>query len=203
MILVFIILGIVILMCFANFVFSLSNIKLEIKKLHISNQESKIKIDFVLNIGIYILNKFRILRFTIDDYKISNLLEKGKLDINKLKNNKQTNTKIIKTIRSNEFIIEYLKLDGYFSTFNPVLSSSIYSFIHAIIPILLARKINGRYINQIKFMNTNENKININLNCIISLKMVNIINILHYLKMKGGKENGKSSNRRSYAYSNE
>ena len=55
----------------------------------------------------------------------------------------------------------------------------------------------------IEFLNINENKININLNCIISIKMVNIINMLHYLKKKGGKYNGKSSDRRSYAYSNE
>ena len=52
-------------------------------------------------------------------------------------------------------------------------------------------------------LNINQNKININLNCIISVKMVNIINILHYLKEKGGNNNGKSSNRRAYAYSNE
>ena len=57
--------------------------------------------------------------------------------------------------------------------------------------------------DNIEVLNTNENKININLSCIISVKMVNIINILHYLKKKGGTNNGKSSNRKSYAHCNE
>ena len=57
MILVFIILGIIILISLSMLIFSLSNAKLEIKKLHISSIENKVKVDFVLNIGIYFLNK--------------------------------------------------------------------------------------------------------------------------------------------------
>ena len=203
MILVFIILGIIIFITLTMFVFVLSNTKLEIKKLHISNTEEKLKVDFILNIGIYFLNKVKIVKFTIDNYKISNLLKSGKLDINKFKKNNSINKDIIRSIKRDDFIIEYLKLEGDFGTFDEVLSSWIYGIINAIIPILIARKLKGNYINNLKFLNTTENKININLNCIISIKMVNIINILHYLKKKGGKDNGESSDRRSYAYSNE
>ena len=203
MILVFIFLGIIILTSFFMFASILSNLKFEIKELHISNIESKLKADFVLNIGIYFLNKFKIIKFTVDNYKISNLLKSGKLDIKKLRDDERINKDILKKIKQNEFEIEYLKLEGYYATFNTLLSSWIYGIINAVIPIVIAPKINGRYINNIQFININENKININLNCIISVKMVNIINILHYLKKKGGKNNGKSSNRRSYAYSNE
>ena len=113
------------------------------------------------------------------------------------------NKYIIKLLEFRDFTIEYLKLEGYFGTFNSVLSAFIYGIINAIIPILIAKKLEGTYINNLEFLNINENKININLNCIISIKMVNIINILHYLKKKGGNNNGKSSYRRSYAYSNE
>ena len=203
MILVFIILGIIIFITLTMFVFVLSNTKLEIKKLHISNTEEKLKVDFILNIGIYFLNKVKIVKFTIDNYKISNLLKSGKLDINKFKKKNSINKDIIRSIKRDDFIIEYLKLEGDFGTFDEVLSSWIYGIINAIIPILIARKLKGNYINNLKFLNTTENKININLNCIISIKMVNIINILHYLKKKGGKDNGKSSDRRTYAYSNE
>ena len=203
MILVFIILGIIIFITLTMFVFVLSNTKLEIKKLHISNTEEKLKVDFILNIGIYFLNKVKIVKFTIDNYKISNLLKSGKLDINKFKKNNSINKDIIRSIKRDDFIIEYLKLEGDFGTFDEVLSSWIYGIINAIIPILIARKLKGNYINNLKFLNTTENKININLNCIISIKMVNIINILHYLKKKGGIDNGKSSDRRTYAYSNE
>jgi len=204
MILVFIILGIIILIIFTMFIFILSSAKLEIKKLHISNIKEKIKVDFVLNLSVYFFNKIKIFKFTIDNYNISNLLETGKLDIKKLKDNEAINIDILKSLKYHDFKIEYFKLEGEYATFNTVLSAWIYGIINAIIPIFIARNINGKYINTLKFININENIININLNCIISVKMVNIINILHYLKKKGGKENnGKSSNRRAYAYSNE
>lgn len=203
MVLVFIVLGVIIFITLSMLIFTLSNAKLEIKKLNISNFEQKLKVDFVLNIGIYFLNKVKIVKFTIDNYKISDLLKSGKLDINKFKQNNPINKDVIKSIKRDDFIIEYLKLEGYFGTFNTVLSAWIYGIINAIIPILISRKLEGSYINNIEFLNINENKININLNSIISIKMVNIINILHYLKKKGGKDNGKSSDRRTYAYSNE
>ena len=203
MILVFIILGIIIFITLSILIFSLSNAKLEIKKLNIFNTESNLKVDFVLNIGIYLLNKIKLVNFTIDNYKASNLLKSGKLDINRFKQSNSINKDIIKSLKKEDFIIEYFKLEGYFGLFNTVLSSVIYGIINAVIPILIANKLEGRYINNIKFLNVNENKININLSCIISIKMVNIINILHYLNKKGGKDNGKSSDRRAYAYSNE
>ena len=61
-----------------------------------------------------------------------------------------------------------------------MLSSSIYAIICAVIPILISKKMNGLYNNNLKFLNTNENYINVSLNCIFSVKMVNIINMLHY-----------------------
>jgi len=203
MILVFVVLGIIILVSLSMLIFKLSTAKLEIKKLHISNIENKVKVDFVLNIGIYFLNKIQIIKFTIDNYKISNLLQSGKLDINKFKQNQAINIDVFKSIKYHDFTIEYFKIEGYFSTFDSVLSSWIYAFIISIIPILISRRVNGKYINELQFLNINDNKININLKSIFSVKMVNIINILHYLKKKGGNNNGKSSNRRAYAYSNE
>ena len=203
MILVFFILLIIIFITLSMLIVVLSKVKFEVKKLHISNVEEKLKVDLILNIGIYFFNKLKIVEFTIDNYKLSNLFKKRKLDINKLKQNYPINKEIINKIRYDDFVIEYLKLEGYFGTFNPVISSWIYGIINTIIPIIIAKKIEGNYINKVEFLNTSENKINIRLNCIISIKMVNIMNILHYLKKKGGKDNGESSDRRAYAYSDE
>lgn len=204
MILVFVILGTIIFISLIILVLILSNIKLEVKKLHISNKQKELKIDFVLNIALYFLNKLKFINITIDDEKIRDLFKKGKIDIQKLKDNKEVNKEVLKILKYVDFKIEYLKLEGYFATFNTVLSSNIYAILYAIIPIIIAQRINGKYINNVQFLNINQNVININFNCIISAKMVNIINTLYYFKKKGGKEkNGKSSNRRTYAYCNE
>lgn len=205
MVLVFIILGIIILIYLIALILILSSLKIEIKKLHISNIQNKLKVNFVLSIGIYFLDKIKLANFTIDNEKITKAVKTEKIDVTKLKYNKLENKELIKILEYSNLKIEFLKLEGYFSTFNTVLSSGIYAFINAIVPIIIARKINGKYINNLEFLNINDNKININFNCIISVKMVNIINILQYLKIKkkGGNNNGKSSNRRTYAYSNE
>ena len=204
MILVFIILGIIIFITLEMFLFYLSNIKLEVKELHITNIEKKLKLDFVLNIGVFLFNKFKTINFTIDNVKINNLLKSGKIDMKKLKENKAANKDILEVLKSSDFKIEYFKLEGYFATFNTALSALLLAGLNAIIPIIIANKIEGKYINTVEFLNINDNVVNINLNCIINLKIVNIINILHYLKKKGGKQNnGKSSDRRAYAYSNE
>ena len=102
-------------------------------------------------------------------------------------------------------MIETLNINENFSTFNNVLSGIIFSISNALIPILISKKLeSSRYNNNVSFLNQNQNIINISINCIISIKIVNIINTLYLLKKKGGSDKyGKSSNRRSYAYSNE
>lgn len=203
MILVFIILGIIILVCLIIFLLMLSTIRLEVKQLHISNLEKELKIDFVLQVAISIFYQFKLIKITIDNEKIKKVLQSGKIDVQKLRNNKTLNKDIIKSLKYIKPNIEYFNIEGYFATFDVVLTSSIYAILQAVLPILIASKIKGSYQNDLKFLNINQNIINMNLNCIISIKMVNIINIIYDLK-KGGKEkHGKSSNRRSYAYSNE
>lgn len=203
MILVFVILGFFILINLLFFILILSDLKIEIKKLHIKTFNKKFSIDFRLDIKIYFLNKLKICKFTIDNERISNLIKSGKIDIKNLKVNGYANEKVLEILKHNSVKIECFKLEGYFSTFNNVLSSAIYAFINATIPIIIASRMRGKYYNNVKVVYKNVNLVNINLNCIISIKIVNIINILQQ-KKKGGKiNNGKSSNRRSYAYCNE
>ena len=49
----------------------------------------------------------------------------------------------------------------------------------------------------------NRNILNVELDSIISIKMENIIDIIRYMKKGRVKENDESSDRRTYAYSNE
>lgn len=205
MILVFIILSLIILVLMLIFILVLSTIKLEISKLHIynTNEKQKLKFDFKFNISISFFNKIKIIKFTIDNIKIKNLLNSKKINIQKLKENQNINKDTLKILKNIDIKIEYFYIEGCFATFNPVLTSNIFAILHSIIPILISRKIQGKYINKLEFLNINKNIINLNFNCIINIKLVNIISILYYLIKKGGKNNGESSNRRAYAYSNE
>lgn len=213
MVLVFIILGIIIVISIINLILMLSNVKLEILKLHIYNNLNKVEIDVLINVSIYFLNKFKIFKIRIDKEKISNKLKLDELNLTKLINDRKRSREVLNNVKKLSHKIEYFKLDGYFSTFNTVLTSNVFAIVCSLIPILVAPKVDGKYINKLKPLNINQNTINVNLNCIISTKIVNIINILHlnskYLKSiaiakKGGKSvYGRSSNRRINAYSNE
>ena len=204
MILVFIFLAILILTSFAMLLLALSNIQIELKQLHISNNKGKLKLKVILNLSILLFNRIKILKISIDNKKIIKILKSGKVNFSNVNISKESKKIIKKFLKSDAVIIETLSIDGYFSTFNNVLSGIIFSISNALIPILISKKLEGRYNNNISFLNQNQNIINISINCIISIKIVNIINTLYLLKKKGGSDKyGKSSNRRSYAYSNE
>ena len=57
MILVFCILGMIIFICFINLILILSNVKLKIENLHIFNTDGKVKIEVLIIISIYLLNR--------------------------------------------------------------------------------------------------------------------------------------------------
>ena len=204
MILVFIFLVMLILISFAMLLLALSNIQIELKQLHISNNKGKLKFKVILNLSIILFNRLKIIKLSIDNKKIIKILKSGKINFTNVNISKESKKIIKNFLRSDAVIIENLNISGYFSTFNNVLSGIIFSISNALIQILISKKINGKYNNDVSFLNQNQNIINISINCIISIKTVNIINTLYLLKKKGGSDKyGKSSNRRSYAYSNE
>ena len=205
MILVFIFLTILILASLTMLLLALSNIQIELKQLQISNIKGKLKLKVILNLSILLFNRVKILKITIDNKKIIKILKSGKVNFSNVNISKESKKIIKKFLKSDAVMIETLNINGYFSTFNNVLSGIIFSISNALIPILISKKLeSSRYNNNVSFLNQNQNIINISINCIISIKIVNIINTLYLLKKKGGSDKyGKSSNRRSYAYSNE
>lgn len=204
MILVFIFLTILILASLTMLLLALSNIQIELKQLHISNIKGKLKLKVILNLSILLFNRVKILKISIDNKKIIKILKSGKVNFSNVNISKESKKIIKKFLKSDAVMLEILNINGYFSTFNNVLSGIIFSISNALIPILISKKLEGKYNNNVSFLNQNQNIINISINCIISIKIVNIINTLYLLKKKGGSDKyGKSSNRRSYAYSNE
>lgn len=200
MILVFFILGIIIFISSIVLIFLLSNLRIKIENLHILYDED-IKIDFLIIISIYFLNRIKIFNIKIDKQKIL-----SKIDLKKIREESKKNKIILRSITRLDYKIRYFKVEGYFGTFNSVLSSNIFLVIQSILPIFLAQKLDGKYINNFKFLKEDKNTINVFLDCIIAVKIVNIINILQLsnkVKKGGIKENGGTSNRRFNAYSNE
>lgn len=206
MILVFLFLIILIVICILCLIIILSTVKLNIKKLHIYNLNNKFKIDFILQLSIFLFNKIKIFKFTIDKDKVNGLIKSGKINIKKIKDSKQLNIDTIKLLKNSEFKLEKFNFNGCIGTQNAAFTAMIVSFINIITSILVSNNKNKKinYFLKIDPIYQNQNIVNLQFNCIISLKIVNIINIIYILKKKGRVDkNERTSNRRSYAYSYE
>ncbi len=208
MILVFLLLGFIIIIAFIVYILLLSDIKVKITRLHIFKSNEKFEIEFISKLGIYLFNKIKLFQLTIDDDKIKNIYRSGKIDITKLKDNKELNKETIRILKKIKFTIENLKLNGYVGTTNAAFTALAITFMNTIIPMILSKRINKyekeKYEYKIDTVYINQNIVNLEFNCIISIKIVHIINIL-YIYLKKGRVNKyeRTSNRRAYAYSHE
>lgn len=204
MILVFIVLGFIIVITGFIFVLLLSCVQLNVETLHIKKEQKTIHVKLKIIFSLLFLNRLPYFQITITHQKIRKWMQEKKIDIQALRKKNTKPLKYILYFKDLDFQIKDFKLTGYFETFEPILTSYLYTFLQALIPILFARNIVGKYSNQLQMIHANENKVNIELRCIISLRLVNIINTIYEIKKKGGtKKNGKSSDRKSYAYSYE
>ena len=111
---------------------------------------------------------------------------------------------IIKNIKID--ILE-LKINLKFGTKDAFFTSMLIAFVSIIISNILkikVKKINKNYYYIISPIYTGENIFKLNLNCIISLKIVHIINIIYMIFKKGRSDKYvRTSNRRSYDYCHE
>ena len=205
MILVFLLFSLIIILLLLTFIFLISSVKIEISKLHISNLSNTLQISFFSKIGIYLFNKIKLIEIKIDDNKIKKLYKSGKISFRDIKNNKQINLENLKLIKIN---VERLKLIGNIGLENAAYTAYLTTIINSIIPVIMLNNAKNykeeNYIYEVKPLYISQNLVNLELNCIISIKIVNIINIILILLKKGSvRENERTSNRRSYAYSNE
>lgn len=207
MVLVFLLFSILIILLFSIFLLILSDIKIKIENLHISNISGKFKILFISKICIYLFNKIKIFEIKIDDSKIRKLYKKGKLNFSKLRNSK-INIEVLKVPNKMGLQIEKLKMQGYIGTKDAAYTAYIVSFINAIIPIIISNKVYDykkcKYKLDIVPVYINQNLVKLEFNCIFTIKIVNIINMILSLLKKGRvRDNERTSNRRTYAYGHE
>ena len=201
MVLVFIILGIIILALLIFTILLLSTIKVEIDNLKI---ESKKQAKYLIKISIKFLGKIPIISIKIDNSKkirkinFSNVKSKmnGKILA------KEIVLEIIKKIK-----LEKLSLKAYIGTEDAILTSYIVASIASIIGVILphiANKEPNQYEYFINPIYQYKNEYHITLNGIFCIKIVHIIySLICFMKKRRDDKNERTSNRRSYAYSNE
>lgn len=167
-----------------------SSLKLEIFESLISNLQNIKNISF--KISLYLFNKFKIFSIKISPNKWNK-------NINV--NYKKT-FKMLKIIQKYKIIqIEKFIFNLELGTQNPIISSYIIAVFSSLISYMLAMYISKydktKYNYQLTPLYINQNKFNLSINCIVSIKLVHIIYMIYVLR-KDDDKNGRTSHRRSY-----
>ena len=213
MVLVFILCTIVILITLFIFMVILSTLKFQIKNFEITNikeNNKHILPNYEIKISLYLFNKIKWFSIKLNNKKIKNMyknMKLDKIDFKKIEQDfKLEDLKYIKTLQPK---FSYLNFKVKIGVEDAVLTSFIIFTISTIISILLPYTIKkyekDKYYYQILPLYINKNAYEIKLNCIIEVKMVHIINIIYVLvkKRRVGKNEQRTSNRRTYGYSYE
>lgn len=210
MVLVFILLF---LMALFVLIILLSNLRISINKLELSNEIENTPIikKFEMSISVYILNKIKIFNKNIneDDLKsvknskrieqVKNKLLNGQ-SVKEKKKNVKMDIDILKRLNIN---LKELNLDLKLGTEDVLLTTFLIAIISIIISMALAKVIKKYDEKKYKYLiipnYNNKNSLKINLNGIIEIKLVNIISILFKLLFRSDYFVKRTSNRRSYA----
>ncbi len=185
-----------------------STIRLNVKKVKISNFENgikkkKLEKEFIIYIELCLFGKLKIARIKLT----KNLIDKMqiKADIKNLKRDAQLlkNINILEIIKKLKIKTSKLNLQAQLGTEEVTLTVFLVTFISTVTSILFRntdyKNVDYNIMPLYQFGNT----INFYLNCIINVKMVHIIYVIYILLKKGMIKNERTSNRRSYDYSYE
>ena len=182
------------------------NIKLEIENLKISlpkNQNRITNKNSKVSLKIYILKKIKIAEFNLKKVDLKSDKVKNRLQ-QQFEGNK-FNLDTVKLLSKINYIIEKLQLKFYFGTEDAAITAIGTGVGYTIISNFVNGKIltfkNIEY--EIFPIYQNKNILKLELDSIITLKMENIIDIIKIIKKGRVDKNGRTSNRRAYAYSNE
>ena len=181
-------------------------IKLEIENLKIVLPNNKRKItnnDSKVLLKVYIFEKIKIIEFDLKKIDLKNQIIKNRLQ-KQIEGNK-LNLNTVNFLINTNYIIEILNLEVFIGTEDAAITAIGVGTGYAIISNLLKKKFldyrNIKY--EILPIYKNKNIFKLELDSIITLKMENLIDIIRFMKKGRVKKNDRSSNRRSYAYSNE
>ena len=162
--------------------------------------------DYKIIIKLYLLNKVRYAKIELNKEKLKEIYENAKTKIKKVNYKKlekeiYQDRKVIKNVvKKLKIELEYIDLDLKIGTEFILLTSVIIVTISTIFPIIANKFIKKYEKKKYKYKFTpiyNKNDINLQLDCIISTKMVHIINvIISIIFKKGVFKNVRTSNTR-------
>ena len=201
-----IIIGIIIL----DIMIIYSTIKIELKDFEfILTKEKKryINENFEIIIKLYILKKIKIVNLKIPNDKINkNQIEKIFKNIDIPKDKKDLEIEIIDIFKNLNINLEKIKLKLYLGTEDAAITAILIGIISTILGIYFKFKLDD--LENVKFetipIYIDKNYLKIYFDGIFRTNMIHIIYIIYILKKKRRVDkNVRTSNRRSYAYSDE
>ena len=200
--------AIFLLFLFLIIILVLSTMKLNIKKIYISNYKDGVKKnnldnEVLIYLEIYFLHRIKIASFSLNKNIFSKINIKN--DLQKLRNSflKVKNIKSIEILKKSKLQIEKGYLNVEIGTDDVIITGFLVTIVSSIAGILFRNTNKKDSFFKVIPLYEYGNAINFNFNCIIKVKMVHIIYVIFILIKKGMKKNERTSNRRSYDYSYE
>lgn len=171
----------------------LSGISIKIDKLEIENKKLK---ELKITVNLLLFNKIKLINISID----KNLIEKIKFHniIAKFKamGIKQDKNIIIKSLKKLKIQVKTLKVNGKIGLNNAVFLAYLVAIINIIFSffyVKIANKYKENYKYVITPVQTNKFYLKISINCIINIKIANIINMI--IMNRSEDKNERTSNR--------
>ena len=190
-----------------------STIKVNLKKINISNinDKNKLEYDYKVYLSLYFLNKIKILSIKINKEKMQKLDIKKKLqkiNFRGMKKELPSKKELKELLKKLDIEVTKFKLNAEIGTEDVIITSAIIALISTFIGIGLSAVIKNyqkeEYNFKIEPLYHNKNQIKLNFNCIIQVKVVHIICIIYVLlKKRRDDKHERASNRRTYDYSYE
>lgn len=184
--------------------FEIDNLKIVLPKINkkATNQECKIKLK------IYVLKKIKIIDIDLKKIDFNNIKTKNRLK--RLEDKIQqrdfkADINIIAFLKSIDAKLEKMNLKIFLGIENAEITAICVGLLASGIAIILKNKIGNNDLQKYEVIPIYQdiNIIKIEFDGIFSIDMRNIINIFKLLKKRSVKKDGRTSNRRAYAYSNE
>lgn len=177
----------------------------EIENFSYSNMLNKTPDNFCIKVRIYIFNKIKFLEIKLDNQKLKKIYSKQKVEkidtkkmMKRLPKSNKEKLNLLKKIN-----LQKLDLNFEIGSIDIMLTTSIIPILSSFLSYFLVKAGNRNCKYRIMPIYVESFVYKIDLNCIFSLKMIHIINIMWLILRKRDDKNGRTSNRRFNAYSYE